>query len=94
MFPQCFQQLTFLGLLKDRIKLKTVLLYFLQIYSKGTVTKAGTFAMNSKELIWPLPVTSSMAPRARVIIYYIRSDGEVVADALTINVQGIFQNQV
>ena len=41
-----------------------------------------------------LPITSSMAPKAKVIVFYVRPDGEVVADGLSFNVEGVFQNQV
>jgi hypothetical protein len=30
-----------------------------------------------------LPITYEMAPKARMIAHYIRSDGEIVSDALT-----------
>ena len=35
-----------------------------------------------------------MAPVARVVVYYVRPDGEVVADALNFDVEGTFQNFV
>ncbi len=35
-----------------------------------------------------------MAPVARVVVYYVRADGEVVADALNFDVDGTFQNFV
>lgn len=35
-----------------------------------------------------------MAPVARVVVYYVRADGEVVADALNFDVEGTFQNFV
>lgn len=35
-----------------------------------------------------------MAPSVRVVVYYIRQDGEVVADALNFDVDGVFQNFV
>lgn len=35
-----------------------------------------------------------MAPSVRVVVYYVRLDGEVVADALNFDVEGIFQNFV
>ena len=41
-----------------------------------------------------LPITYEMAPKARMIAHYIRSDGEIVSDALTFNVDGIFKNKV
>lgn len=38
--------------------------------------------------------TANMAPVARVVVYYVRADGEVVADALNFDVEGTFQNFV
>ena len=35
-----------------------------------------------------------MAPSARVVVYYVRQDGEVVADALNFDVEGMLQNFV
>lgn len=38
--------------------------------------------------------TRDMAPRARLLIYYMREDGEVVADSLHFAVSGAIQNEV
>ncbi len=35
-----------------------------------------------------------MAPAVTVMVYYIRDDGEVVADTITIPVEEVFQNEV
>lgn len=35
-----------------------------------------------------------MAPNARIVTYYVRTDGEVVTDSISFNVAGVFQNQV
>lgn len=35
-----------------------------------------------------------MAPTAHVIVYYIRDDGEVIADALDVELEGALQNFV
>ena len=39
-------------------------------------------------------VTQSMTPLAKVVVYHLRKDGEVVADALNFFVEGILQNFV
>ncbi|XP_033634887.1 uncharacterized protein LOC117296122 isoform X3 [Asterias rubens] len=39
-------------------------------------------------------VTPEMMPVARVMVHYIRKDGEVVADTMTFNVQQVFENEV
>lgn len=35
-----------------------------------------------------------MAPTAHVIVYYVRTDGEVIADSLNVELTGILQNHV
>lgn len=35
-----------------------------------------------------------MAPTAHVIVYYVRTDGEVIADSLDVELTGILQNHV
>lgn len=35
-----------------------------------------------------------MAPTAHIIIYYIGDDGEVIADALDVELEGVLQNFV
>jgi hypothetical protein len=50
--------------------------------------------MSNRRQTWTFNVTSAMAPKAKVVLYYVRSDGEVVADVSTVNVQGVFQNKV
>ena len=41
-----------------------------------------------------VPLTDKMAPNARIVTYYVRTDGEVVTDSISFNVAGVFQNQV
>ncbi|XP_064090445.1 CD109 antigen-like isoform X2 [Macrobrachium nipponense] len=38
--------------------------------------------------------TSAMAPRARLVVYYVKDDGEIVADSLHFAVTGAIQNEV
>lgn len=38
--------------------------------------------------------TPAMAPTAKVVIYYVRDDGEIVADALDVELDGVLQNFV
>ena len=60
--------------------------------SKGKIVDTGAVNLASGYLM--LPVTSGMAPKAKVIVFYIRPDGEVVADGLSFNVEGIYKNEV
>lgn len=39
-------------------------------------------------------ITRDMIPAARILVYYIRHDGEIVADAITFPVSDIFENKV
>ncbi|XP_045204949.2 CD109 antigen-like isoform X1 [Mercenaria mercenaria] len=63
-----------------------------QVISKGNVVLSGTVDLTPG--ILNFPVTADMAPKAKLMLYYVRPDGEVVADGLTFNVEGIFENQV
>ncbi|KAL5016375.1 hypothetical protein ScPMuIL_005964 [Solemya velum] len=66
-----------------------------QIMSRGSIVAAGDIARsNSKTIMFSIPVTSQMAPNARIIVYYVRTDGEVVTDSISFDVDGTFQNQV
>ncbi|XP_060581969.1 CD109 antigen-like isoform X2 [Ruditapes philippinarum] len=65
-----------------------------QIYSRGSIVESGTIPMSNRRQKWTFNVTSAMAPKAKVVIYFVRSDGEVIADVLAVNVQGVFQNKV
>ena len=60
--------------------------------SKGKIVDTGPVDLASGTL--PLPVTSAMAPKAKVIVMYIRPDGEIVADGLSFNVDGVYKNKV
>jgi len=35
-----------------------------------------------------------MAPTAHIIVYYVRTDGEVIADSLDVELAGMLQNHV
>lgn len=41
-----------------------------------------------------LPVTVTMAPAAALVIYTVRSDGEVVADSAILRIEHCFENHV
>jgi hypothetical protein len=49
---------------------------------------------NSMTAHFGFPVTSRMAPNARIVVYYARADGEIVTDSISFDVDGAFQNQV
>ena len=39
-------------------------------------------------------MTDTMAPNARIVVYYVRTDGEIVTDSISFDVDGAFQNKV
>ncbi|XP_060581140.1 CD109 antigen-like isoform X3 [Ruditapes philippinarum] len=61
-----------------------------QVMSRGSVVATGSFNGNN----FNIPIDAEMAPNARIIVYYVRTDGEVVTDSISFDVDGAFQNQV
>ncbi|XP_041063636.1 CD109 antigen [Carcharodon carcharias] len=61
-----------------------------QVVSRGQVVFAGKSQLTTVELTPEL----SWAPSASLIAYYITEDGQIVSDALDLNVEGIFANKV
>uniref|UniRef100_A0A2C9LBF6 Alpha-2-macroglobulin bait region domain-containing protein n=1 Tax=Biomphalaria glabrata TaxID=6526 RepID=A0A2C9LBF6_BIOGL len=35
-----------------------------------------------------------MAPNARIVVYYVRDDGEIVTDSISFDISGVFKNKV
>ena len=63
-----------------------------QVMSKGNIVASGKV-----DLAWgmmTLPITADMAPKAKLIVYHTRPNGEIVPDGLSFNVEGIFSNKV
>nr|XP_022323516.1 CD109 antigen-like isoform X2 [Crassostrea virginica] len=72
----------------------TPIVYY-QIISKGQVVASGEIPMmSSRRKTFSVPITTEMAPKARLIVHYVREDGEIVTDALTFNIDGTFKNKV
>ncbi|XP_033744250.1 LOW QUALITY PROTEIN: CD109 antigen-like [Pecten maximus] len=64
-----------------------------QILSKNVLVDYGHVDGNRKtSKTFNVRLTQLMAPRATLLVYFVRDDGEVVTDSITINVEGIFQN--
>lgn len=55
--------------------------------SQVIATHKGTFTVN-------VPVTAAMSTSGRLVVYYIRPDGEVVADGITFKVEECTDNPV
>ncbi|KAJ8297468.1 hypothetical protein KUTeg_023999 [Tegillarca granosa] len=66
-----------------------------QVMSRGSIVAAGTVnGHNAKTFTFGIPVDASMAPNARIITYYVRTDGEIVTDSISFDVEGVFDNKV
>ncbi|CAG2257034.1 CD109 [Mytilus edulis] len=67
-----------------------------KVLSKGSLVVQGRFNMNqSKQRNQRLNITYGMVPQAKLLVYYARrQDGEIVADAITIPIEDIFDNTV
>ncbi|GCB60725.1 hypothetical protein scyTo_0009222 [Scyliorhinus torazame] len=61
-----------------------------QVVSKGQVVLTGKSHLTTIKLTPEL----SWAPSASLLVYYIAEDGQIVSDALELNVEGIFANKV
>lgn len=57
---------------------------------------AGTIEIkNVKTYRFSIPITYKMAPKARVVVYYVRKENsEIVADAVNFDVNGVFRTPV
>lgn len=61
-----------------------------QVMSRGSVVSTGQITRTSFDIL----ITDKMAPNARLIVYYVRADGEIVTDSISFDVDGAFLNQV
>lgn len=57
---------------------------------------AGAFDIpNVKTYRFSIPISYKMAPKARVVVYYVRKEnGEIIADAVNFDVAGVFRTPV
>ncbi|CAL4124700.1 unnamed protein product, partial [Meganyctiphanes norvegica] len=72
------------------------LVYFVyKVLGRGNVVFAQTLqAHRGTTHTFRFIATSVMAPQARLVVYYVKDDGEIVADSLHFAVAGAIQNQV
>ncbi len=67
----------------------------MQVVARGIVISSGQVEVkNQNPITISVPVITNMAPAAHIIAYYVRGDGEVVADALAFGVEEVFDNKV
>jgi len=66
-----------------------------QVMGRGDVIMANTIQVsNNKTHKFRFLATYVMAPTAHVVVFYVKDDGEVVADTIDIELQGPLQNFV
>ncbi|KAK0179673.1 hypothetical protein PV327_005405 [Microctonus hyperodae] len=66
-----------------------------EIIGRGDILNAGSIHVSDKHIAsFRFLATYVMAPTAHVLVYYTKEDGEVVADALDVDLQGALQNFV
>ncbi|CAG9853917.1 unnamed protein product [Phyllotreta striolata] len=65
------------------------------LIGRGDVLITNTFHVdNRKQFKFHFTATHAMVPVCHLIVYYVRSDGELIGDALDIEVDGLLQNFV
>lgn len=67
---------------------------FFQILSKGLIVKVGSVFLRRKTKTLRITLRANMAPSSRCVVYWTREDGEVIADSVQFNVDGMFENKV
>lgn len=65
------------------------------LMGRGDVLITNTFQVeNKKQFKFHFTATHAMVPVCHLIVYYVRPDGELIGDALDIEVDGLLQNFV
>ncbi|XP_052104443.1 CD109 antigen-like isoform X2 [Mytilus californianus] len=67
---------------------------YYKVFSRGTVVQQGIFKMHRLSRKQTIRVTHEMTPSFKILVYYVRRYGEVVADAVTFSIKEIFRNKV
>nr|XP_034179672.1 CD109 antigen-like isoform X1 [Osmia lignaria]XP_034179683.1 CD109 antigen-like isoform X1 [Osmia lignaria]XP_034179692.1 CD109 antigen-like isoform X1 [Osmia lignaria]XP_034179702.1 CD109 antigen-like isoform X1 [Osmia lignaria]XP_034179708.1 CD109 antigen-like isoform X1 [Osmia lignaria] len=66
-----------------------------EIFGRGDILDAGSiYVQNKYTTSFSFVATYVMAPTAHVIVYYIGNDGEIIADALDVELEDVLQNFV
>ncbi|XP_049951328.1 CD109 antigen-like isoform X5 [Schistocerca serialis cubense] len=65
-----------------------------QIIGRGDIVIARTVQVSQSVPMFKFLATYAMAPTAHVVVFYMAEDGEVIADALDIELKGTLQNFV
>lgn len=65
------------------------------LMGRGDVLITNTFQVdNSKEYKFRFTATHGMVPVTHLFVYYVKLDGELIGDALDIEIDGVLQNFV
>ncbi|CAC5405666.1 CD109 [Mytilus coruscus] len=67
---------------------------YYKVFSRGTVVQQGIFKMHWLSRKHAIRVTHEMTPSFKILVYYVRRYGEVVADAVTLSIKEIFRNKM
>ena len=62
--------------------------------AQGTVSLATPSMESSFDVVFDAARAQAASPKARIVIYYFTSTGEIVADSIEFQVDALFQNQV
>lgn len=67
-----------------------------EVIGRGDVITANTVDLNPPSTThrFRFLATYAMAPTARVLVHYVKEDGEVIADAMDVDIDGFLQNFV
>lgn len=66
-----------------------------ELLGRGDVITAHTLLVRNEHThLFHFTATHAMVPTAHLIVNYVRSDGEIVADSLDIEIDGLLQNFV
>lgn len=67
-----------------------------QVVGRGDVLLANTVSVRNSATMaaFRFQATASMAPKSKLIVYYVREDGELVADTVDIEIDSVLQNFV
>ncbi|XP_043275099.1 CD109 antigen-like isoform X2 [Venturia canescens] len=66
-----------------------------EVLGRGEIRNSGSLEVAMRRTAsFRFLATHVMAPTAHVLVYYIRDDGEIVADALDVDLEGVLQNFV
>lgn len=65
------------------------------VIGRGDVILANTFQVgNTQDYSFTFRASHALVPVCHLFVYYVRNDGELVGDALDIEIGGLLQNNV